>query len=266
MSSFGGNFTWTYDAVENALYGLNNVELFDGDGGNLEVLVQGVSVTSGSITGFELEDFNDCTLENDGTNDSATSPLTVQAPLPVDFVKFDAFANKCDYVDLNWDVTNEINNKGFEIQRQVGEKADFQTLGFVKGMGTSSDLNSYGFRDELSGKHAGTVLYYRLKQVDYNGKFEYSDVVSVTPNCKPELTLKMSPNPTRDLLNVTLYGFVEDEVEVTIMNPNGAIVRKVMMITGSTNQVDLKELPTGVYNLQVKSEGELTSHRIIKID
>ena len=79
-------------------------------------------------------------------------------------------------MQLQWSTATETNNQGFEIQRGTNNR-DLVTVGFVKGNGTTTETQSYTYVDntELSG-----TVYYRLKQLDLNGKYEYSKVVEVT--------------------------------------------------------------------------------------
>ena len=91
--------------------------------------------------------------------------------VPVELTSFTAKVNGTE-VELGWATATELNNNGFEVQRKSRE--DFVTVGFVKGKGTTSEIQNYSFVDQnLS---VGSYSY-RLKQVDYNGAFAYSDII-----------------------------------------------------------------------------------------
>ena len=119
--------------------------------------------------------------------------LNELGPLPVELTSFSALAT-AGKVNLNWTTATEINNSGFEVERSFDGNSFF-TVGFVKGNGTTTEPKSYSFSDELDVNGTETI-YYRLKQVDYNGSFEYSDIVSVVFDLPTEFALGQNyPNP-----------------------------------------------------------------------
>jgi hypothetical protein len=115
------------------------------------------------------------------------------SPLPVELVSFIAAVYK-NTITLSWSTATEVNNYGFEIERastELGMK--WKTIGFVQGHGNSNSPKNYSFTDSspLSGKEQ-----YRLKQIDFNGKYEYSDVVEVVMQAPANFLLKQNfPNP-----------------------------------------------------------------------
>ncbi len=123
---------------------------------------------------------------NTGFFDNADSTVTTtllgssNAPLPVELNSFTAEAN--DYnVILNWQTATEINNYGFEIEKQTGSKqsvlGNWEMIGFIEGHGNSNSPKQYSFTDKnLIG---GSLFKYRLKQIDNDGTYEYSDEIEV---------------------------------------------------------------------------------------
>ena len=107
--------------------------------------------------------------------------------VPVELTSFTASANGAE-VMLNWSTATELNNQGFEVQRKFSSN-DFVTIGSVKGHGTTTSLNNYTYVDKLinAGKY-----FYRLKQTDFGGKYEYSQTVEV--NWSPFTTYKLEQN------------------------------------------------------------------------
>ncbi|MCK7518965.1 MAG: hypothetical protein MZV64_15195 [Ignavibacteriales bacterium] len=96
----------------------------------------------------------------------------------MELVSFNASASG-SVVNLSWTTATELNNNGFSIERQTGS-SNWQTIGFVKGSGTTTAINNYNFADRniLS----QTIYSYRLKQIDFDGTFSYSKVVQVSTN------------------------------------------------------------------------------------
>ena len=108
-------------------------------------------------------------------------------PLPVELTSFTAQAEN-QKVILKWTTATELNNNGFEIQRKVAE-SDFATIGFVRGEGTTTNQREYSYidKDLVDGKY-----FYRLKQVDYNGSYEYSNVIEVDVRSLNEYALEQN--------------------------------------------------------------------------
>lgn len=112
--------------------------------------------------------------------------------LPVELTSFTASVNLNGDVELHWTTSTEINNHGFEVERKT-ENSDFTSVGFVKGNGTTTEQKVYSFTDK---KLEPGRYYYRLKQIDYNGQFEYSQVVEVYIMRITEFSLEQNyPNP-----------------------------------------------------------------------
>ena len=97
----------------------------------------------------------------------------VEPGLPVELVSFNAKVVGAQ-VQLSWSTATETNNAGFEIQRSIDNK-EFVTIGYVEGKGTITERQTYSYVDNVSGRN----FYYRLKQVDFNGSFKYSNIIEV---------------------------------------------------------------------------------------
>ncbi|MEP0860498.1 MAG: T9SS type A sorting domain-containing protein [Ignavibacterium sp.] len=122
--------------------------------------------------------------------------IKLASVIPVELVSFNASVSGND-AELKWITATEINNKGFEIQRAmiVNELKDYswEAAGFINGNGTSTETHIYSFIDKNleSGKYA-----YRLKQIDFDGSFEYSDIVEIEISNPEEFVLEQNyPNP-----------------------------------------------------------------------
>ena len=136
-----------------------------------------------------------------GTGRGDVSLAITNSPLPVELVSFNAMIVK-DNLELNWQTATEVNNYGFEVERsqtpQAGQTSNVQSetwqkIGFVNGHGNSNSRKNYSFEDK--NPQAGKVEY-RLKQIDTDGKFEYSAVVEVTVEAPADFSLNQNyPNP-----------------------------------------------------------------------
>jgi hypothetical protein len=112
-------------------------------------------------------------------------------PLPVELARFTA-ASSGEAVTLRWSTTSEENNAGFDVERSTDGET-FTTIGFEPGVGTTEEAQSYRFVDREA--PFATTLFYRLRQVDTDGTFEYSPVVEVEVTPSAVALLPVAPNP-----------------------------------------------------------------------
>ncbi len=171
--------------------------------------------------------------------------------LPVTLTKFTAKA-ETKTTSLYWETASELNNDKFEIERSTNGK-DFLKIGEVKGNGTSQKINTYSFRDFMP---SNGLNYYRLKQVDFNWAYAYSDIKFVNFDLK-ETTFTVFPNPVTDVVN-----FSEIVSSITLYDLQGKLV-----MSRNTPTTSLKipaNLTKGVYVLKVKlASGNTVTKQII---
>src|SRR3990170_1131204 len=126
-----------------------------------------------------------------GPNSAGIGMAMADYVIPVELISFTSTSNGKD-VTLNWSTATELNNYGFEVQRKAFAR-EFATVAFVKGQGTTTQKNEYNFSDKSldEGKY-----FYRLKQMDFNGSFEFSKTIEVDVRLVNEFTLEQNfPNP-----------------------------------------------------------------------
>jgi len=173
-------------------------------------------------------------------------------PLPVSMTNFTA-AYMDDQVNLNWATASEYNNAYFEIERS-NDAQNWIAIGQVPGHGTTDQYNSYTAVDNLEGVVPQGIFYYRLKQVDNNGAFQYSEIRSVNvANSSPSVSAY--PNPTRNILNVNWTSSSNDNVTLRLTSMTGVSVyqQNVSGIGNIQKQIDLSGFADGVYYLQIIS-------------
>jgi hypothetical protein len=170
--------------------------------------------------------------------------------VPVELLAFTASVNNSE-VQLLWSTASELNNNGFEIERAINEPDNFVTVGFVEGKGSSTEINYYSYSDhpDLNGVHQ---LYYRLKQVDFDGSFSYSDVVNVTYDVPSAFVLNQNfPNPFNPATRITYFVAKESFVSIKVYDFLGREVKTLVSdfrATGSYDIVfDASDLPSGTY-------------------
>ena len=142
---------------------------------------------------------------------------------PVEMTSFQANAG-INQVTLKWETVTETNNKGFEIQRKLGNA--WVTEGFVNGRGNSTEVSQYSYVDNLNNFSGGDVSY-RLKQIDYNGKANYSKEVEVNVVAGPkEYTLSQNyPNPFNPSTTINFALPYQSNVKIIVYNITGAQVK-----------------------------------------
>lgn len=152
---------------------------------------------------------------------------------------------------LNWTTASELNNQGFEVERST-DGENWENIGWVDGIGTTQEKQEYSYvdHDQLAG-----AVFYRLKQIDYDGNFEYSNVV-VAPTAIND-NYKVFPNPSNG--NFTLNKIAES---VSITNLAGTeLYRSNVPI----NAISISDFESGVYILVLTNElGVKSTQRIIK--
>src|SRR5690606_40011291 len=169
--------------------------------------------------------------------------------VPVELVSFSAEINGNNIL-LNWVTASEINNRGFEIQRlqnyKITELQDWVTVGFINGYGTTTETNHYSFIDE--NVTDGTYLY-RIKQIDFDGTFEYSNVIEIDIGIPDKFFLSQNyPNPFNPETNIDYIIPEETLVNISLYDITGKKIKEL---------VNEKKQP-GYYTIKLKG-GELSS-------
>jgi mannan endo-1,4-beta-mannosidase len=190
------------------------------------------------------------------TSYNQTCNLADIATLPVTFINFQV-EKQNGSVLLEWQTASEKNNDRFEIERSSDGK-HFYSFSEIKSAGNSTQIQSYQQidKDPLSG-----ISYYRLKQVDADGNYSYSNVVSITAD---NLSISVYPNPSNGLYR--LNGSIKIGVDIKVYNNIGVVIlnRKIEEIKLSEYDIDLRKFPPGIYLLEVFSKGEKITHQLIK--
>lgn len=172
--------------------------------------------------------------------------------LPVELLYFTGEAQDEDVL-LEWETASEINNSHFEVERST-DGLEFIQIGKVEGAGTTVEKQYYSFVDKspFVGKN-----YYRLRQVDFDGTFEYTNVVVIafdknninfTNNATVQIAL--FPNPTMTILNIKTEQLKIENIR--IMNILGQVVLEQQNLnTDNLHQINVETLPSGTYHLQI---------------
>jgi photosystem II stability/assembly factor-like uncharacterized protein len=206
---------------------------------------------------------------------------TINAGTPAELTSF-TYKVINDNVELSWTTATEINNKGFEIQKQEtgdrNRKTGWEKIGFVEGSGTTTEEHSYSFTDlpaglPTEGWQAGenviTGRYkYRLKQIDFDGSYEYSKEVQVDVNAPNEFSLEQNyPNPFNPATTIKFSIPKEVQVNLVIYDIPGEKVKELkneVMKTGYYEvNFDASALASGVYFYRIKAGDFVQTKKMI---
>ena len=171
-------------------------------------------------------------------------------PLPIKMVAFELNKHFDQAVQLRWTTSAEINNDFFEVQRST-DGVNWMKREELKGAGNSSQLVQYSFHDKVD--FSGWV-YYRIKQVDFDGAFEYSDTKAIEININTYHNT-IYPNPSIGRINIP----IDEKVGIIkIYNSSGRLILKEIVSQSSLVSIDIGDSSKGLHIAQLESSnGEL---------
>lgn len=196
---------------------------------------------------------------------SFTYQAPVNSPLPVVLSAFAAKKNGSLAV-LNWTTDMEENVSHFVVEKSLNGK-DFNEAAVIFTEGNSALRREYNFKDELKAITGGLV-YYRLKIVDMDGKYEHSAtrIIKMDADNTTAKSITVYPNPVVSELRVTLASSWQDKaVSIQLMNTNGQNIKQISNTNpGQTATVNVSDLAPGIYLVQVADGKETAVQRFIK--
>lgn len=218
-------------------------------------IAQGGSLTTASI--------QTASFTSSGNTDSGNDFGVYYAPLPVELVSFTG-SEQNGQVELEWLTASEINNDRFEIEWSK-EGYEFSMIGTVNGNGNDLDGESY----EYVHVNPSAVNFYRLRQVDFDGTFAYSDVIKVEVNgASGEFGIQVYPNPFKAELNVKFNSQVDQAVAIQLLSSDGrTVLAEERQVFAGEQSISLSvdnSLDPGTYILQVKTAQGLSTKRVVK--
>jgi len=176
-----------------------------------------------------------------------------QSAVPVELTSFSASAKNSNVI-LSWQTATELNNSGFEIEKSINRN-DFYKIGFVSGAGTTSETNNYSFADNNTEKQK---MYYRLKQIDFDGTFSYSGVVEVGSLSPDKFSLEQNyPNPFNPETKINFSLAEPSFVKLVVYNLLGEVVSVILNENLDAGNYDAafnaENLPSGLYIYKLES-------------
>ena len=237
--SYEGNFT----ATEGPADGLESIDIE-------------VNETTSTPIGSSLGLCGEGTQYSDFTwtlfSDDTPGEINNDQALPVELINFTACTVN-NSIQLSWTTIQELNNFGFEIEKSTDGKF-WDKIGFVPGNGNSNSPKTYRYTDESTltsdinfvQVHISGIYFYRLKQIDYDGRFKYSDVIQVDFDLPGKFNLSQNfPNPFNPTTNIRFSVPVLTPVSLIVYNVMGEEISELLNDT----------LPAGEYQLAYTAPG-----------
>jgi hypothetical protein len=189
--------------------------------------------------------------------------LTLDTTVPVELSSFTAQQIDQNVV-LNWTTITEKNNSGFEVQRKI-EGNTWEALGFVAGHGTTTEPSNYTFEDAVNS--AGKYEY-KLKQIDFDGTFEYSNIVEVEVSPVFEYQLAQNyPNPFNPSTVISFTVAKRSNINLAVFNILGeqvAILINEMKDAGNYQvEFNAVDLPSGMYVYRFEAENFVSTKKMM---
>ena len=212
-----------------------------------QVTLGSTAAMKGVILGQTAIVFNNGATLDGRALAQANVTLIGNTVLPVELVSFTASANRMN-ADLNWSTATEVNNFGFDVERKTSN--NWNKVGFVEGNGTTNSSKNYSYADNnlTSGKYS-----YRLKQIDRDGKFEYSQSVEVTIGQVPKefALLQNYPNPFNPSTMISYQLPANSHISLKVYDMLGnevaTLVNQTKEAGSYTAEFDGSQLSSGVY-------------------
>jgi hypothetical protein len=201
---------------------------------------------------------------NGSNNDGYFDNLSLQTSgiIPVELTTFEA-ATRGTEVQLRWTTASETNNAGFDVERSVDGQA-FSKVGFLPGSGTTTEAQRYRFMDDEV-PFANTVRY-RLKQVDLDGTFAYSDVVRIDITPHAFRLLESTPNPFRTTTRLRYALSERASVEMHLYDVLGRHVRTLVDAERGagryTMTLDGAGLAPGTYFVRIRTDTQVETRKV----
>ncbi len=216
------------------------------------------------VGGYFEQDMNFGGIQKNSVGaDDAYLAVINNSTVPVELTSFSAI-NEKGKVRLNWATATETNNSGFKVERSV-DKKNFSQIGFVEGKGTTAEKSNYKFVDKsiTNGNY-----FYRLKQINFDGSFEYSKIVEVSNLIPKKFVLEQNyPNPFNPSTTIG-YSIPKDQnVELNVYDILG---KKVIVLYSGYKKAgsykinfNAKGLSSGIYFYSLKTSDKIITKKLV---
>ena len=202
------------------------------------------------------------TNATNGVNTTASTLVIEPVILPIAGLKELKATVRNKTIVLNWETIFEKDNRGFEVLRKAPNEADFKTVGFVNGAGNSNAIIPYTFSDATATK--GILYLYKLKQIDYASKVQYSNTVSARI-VDQAFAFSFSPNPAHSSITFNINNENRSAISIEITDVTGKKVKTIQAGNESyiSTQLSLEGFAKGVYLVSIRSGNSYETQKLV---
>lgn len=244
--------------------------VLDADRGTTGIINNGGDAINLTSAGGDCATFNAIAGTDGCPQDAAGNPLAcgdpaaydfaAPTPLPVELISFSAKEMASNTAELTWVTASELDNDYFSVEYS-SDGVNFKEIEKITGAGTTWEAQSYSFIHKQLVKGDN---YYRLRQVDFNGQYEYSSIVNV--NIKNDDTITVRPTLANNELNILTKALVQNNATIQIYDLTGRLVLSTQMPTNTDQStIDIAALMNGQYLLRFINGQEIKTVRFVKI-
>jgi hypothetical protein len=180
---------------------------------------------------------------------STAEDVTIVRPLPVELKDFKATAVRQD-AQLTWATASELNNDRFVVERSLNGLS-FSAIGTVQGKATTSQQSKYSFTDAGAARF-GALIYYRLKQLDFDGTITFSPVRTVKFVDAMKVDVSVYPNPSQNGATLDLTGLPAGDYQVQLLDLTGRSLQQFTLAGQREHALPVQALPHGSYIVRVR--------------
>lgn len=188
---------------------------------------------------------------------------TLTDVLPISLTAFTGY-ERDETAVLSWETANEFNNNGFDVEKSY-DGVNFKKISFVKGAGNSTQKVSYDYKDRTL---LADIQYYRLKQLDFNGKFEYSKTISIAAAKIRRFELTQMSSPFSQDLQIWFNRTPEQPFNFELVDLSGRVVFSATQRAASSSQVSLpipNSVNSGIYLARITVGNQQVVKKVMKL-
>lgn len=291
--TLASKFSWFYDSFDGSLRGTQIATINAGESGTITFPIKHIKISTDAVNSPCNGQQNCFGTQVDGNfkglngmvinilppsqpannnqpegNDNLGGYQFTYVSLPLQNISFQARPLGNKKVELNWTTLNEINNREFEVERFDAASKSWTMVGKKAAVGFSTVKSEYVYIDQIS-ELKESKIYYRLKSVETNGAFHYTDVRMVTFNSSQALTLTTFPNPFTQSFHLDLNARKEGPFEMRILDVMGRQVyaeSNTLREGFSSKLISLDNVPQGTYSVHVTFDGGEHVLKTLKIN
>jgi len=223
--------------------------------------------TSGTTSYLRDVDFFDDGINGVAVGEAGLILTTTNGGIPVELASFTGKVSNSTVL-LEWMTASEKNNRGFYVERKIND--EWKSLSFINGKGTTTEEQFYSYTDDLKNLNYSGIIYYRLKQVDFDGTYEYSPEIEIDYNSLPDnfVLYQNYPNPFNPVTTIKYSLPVTEKVSIKIYNILGNEVKTLVdeVKQPGTYEItfDATGLSSGIYIYEMRA-GKFTSAKYLTL-